>query len=318
MIYFEPEGFEEYYDYILKGGASKEYYIDPDCQQDIGKTCYYNLLTKFLNCRECEVIAQEEQLQYLPPKKAKNTSEEEQRSLQADDYKIAVIKNEEKIFRLTSDQFGFSAVEDIFLNVSKREKYPLSRMMLLSQNEDEEKQKNVRKQIAEYVKKSRTMGSAFVWAISIESGRCPYNQSRGIRCYIEDRVDLTLLEIKHALDGEYDKGKFTSDVLYSEYNKNEIMREWLKHFKTFDNYIRYFMLEPFVIDTKDGMLPIDIVSGEPMDTKAVEEYKVSEEKQLQSLNLEELQEVVERVEKMILKRTQSMEEIILQGGSNDF
>lgn len=141
MIYFEPEGFEEYYDYILKGGASKGYYIDPDCQQDIGLTNYYNLLTEFLNCREREVIAQEEQFQYLPPKKAKNTSEEDQSSLLADDYKISVIKNGEKRFRLTSDQFGFSAFEEIFLNVSKRGNYPLSRMMLLSQNEDEEKQK---------------------------------------------------------------------------------------------------------------------------------------------------------------------------------
>ena len=29
--------------------------------------------------------------------------------------------------------------------------------------------------------------------------------SRGVGSYIEDRVDLTLLEIKHALDGEYHK-----------------------------------------------------------------------------------------------------------------
>ena len=50
--FFEPEGFEEYYDYILKGGKSKGYYIDPDACTNVEKTEYYNLLTNFLNCRD--------------------------------------------------------------------------------------------------------------------------------------------------------------------------------------------------------------------------------------------------------------------------
>lgn len=48
--------------------------------------------------------------------------------------------------------------------------------------------------LANYVYKTRTLGGSFLWPKSLCS---TYNKSRGIRNYIEDRVDLTLLEIKH-------------------------------------------------------------------------------------------------------------------------
>ncbi len=159
------------------------------------------------------------------------------------------------------------------------------------------------------------MGGAFVWPIPKEGRRVSqYNTFRGADSYLEDRVDLTLLEIKHALDGEYDKGNFKSDILYNEYMENvEHMREWLEHFKTFNNYIKYFMLEPFVVDE----IPINIISGKPIDTNKVEKYKEQHRKnkgELQKLNFEELQRVIARVEKMILQRTENIEGVIRKKG----
>lgn len=49
--------------------------------------------------------------------------------------------------------------------------------------------------------------------------------SRGVGSYIEDRVDLTLLEIKHALDGEYHKSQHKDDILYALYIKTQMVYE---------------------------------------------------------------------------------------------
>ncbi len=145
MKYFEPEGFEEYYDCILKGmqlesKQLKGYYIDPDSVHGVKKTEYYNRLTVFLNCREREIRGISKFL-FLPPKSAMNTSEEDKKNEHIDKSKITVLKNDETWFRLTSDQFGFSAAERIYLCENKAIKYPLSRMILLSQDKTEKKRK---------------------------------------------------------------------------------------------------------------------------------------------------------------------------------
>lgn len=307
MRYFEPEGFEEYYNCILKNDISeakksKGYYIDPDVCRYVGKTEYYSWLTKFLNCREPKRESTDKYL-YIPPKKAMGICKEDKKNKYIDDYKIVVVKNDEVLFRLTSDQFGFSAVESIYVTEAKMKKYPLSRMVLLSRNETDEQEEEIRKQLIEYVENSRTLGGAFVWPTFKKNRQGRYNAPRGVNSYIEDRVDLTLLEIKHALDGEYDKDNFSSDILYNEYKKDDgIMKTWLKHFGTFDNYIDFFMLEPFVAEVNGQKIPVDIISGEPLNIDKVGK--------LQQLNLEKLQEVVIRVENMIIQRTTCMEQVV--------
>lgn len=320
MHYFEPEGFDEYYDLILQGGESKEIYIDPDCRNDINKTDYYNLLTDFLSKREKEFRKDISQYSFFPPKKAKSTTESDKKNDSIDDYKISAFENGECVFRITSDQFGFSAVESIY---NKKMNYPLAKINLLSKRLPFDEKEKIRKIIIDYVKYSRTIGGAFVWPLPKDGRRiCSYNLRRGnyfvkdrnpYQGYLEDRVDLTLLELKHALDGDYKnkKGNYKSDILYNEYTKKDgIMRKWLEHFHSFEEYVDYFMLECFI---RDGM-PIDIVSGEKIDENQIiqykEEYKLEKSGHLQKLSLTELLAMIVRLETLILERTRRMEEYI--------
>ena len=126
-----------------------------------------------------------------------------------------------------------------------------------------------------------------------------------------DRVDLTLLEVKHALDGEYDEGNHKSDILYNEYTKKDgIIREWLQHFESFEKYVHYFMFECFI---RDGM-SIDIISGEKIDEDQIiqykEQYRLEKSGQIEKLSLIELLAMIIRLEAMILERTRRMEEYI--------
>ncbi len=315
MIIFQHDGFDEYYKGILSGEKSQGIYIDPDCTTDVGKTEYYKLLTDFLRKREKDFSDGSNMYSFWPPKEAKATSESEKRNELSDSKKIVVMDGNNPIFRLTSDQFGFSAVEEIYSDQSKSEKHPLSILLNRKNNE------NIRTLITNYVKNSRTLGGAFVWPIKKEGRRvCSYNMRRGLcankdiniyQGYIEDRVDLTLLEIKHALDGEYDRGNFSSDILYDEYMKNDCMKLWLKHFVSFEHYYKYFMLEPFVVD---GM-PINIISGNAIREDEVLGYKEkflrSKRGQLQDLDTEALIHVIKRMEEMIMSRTDAMEEILM-------
>ena len=311
MYYFEPEGFDEYYDSILQGGKSKGLYIDPDCTKDVGKTNYYNLLTTFLSKREKEFMQNREPYSFLPPKMAKSTTESDKKEKFIDDFKISTInKNGENVFRITSDQFGFSAVERIY--IGSENSYPLAQINKLSQSLLPDGKEKIRKIIINFVKHSRTLGGAFVWPLPKDGIRqCSYNLRRGNQGYLEDRVDLTLLEVKHALDGEYDEGNHKSDILYNEYTKKDgIIREWLQHFESFEKYVHYFMFECFI---RDGM-SIDIISGEKIDEDQIiqykEQYRLEKSGQIEKLSLIELLAMIIRLEAMILERTRRMEEYI--------
>ncbi|MBE5857433.1 MAG: hypothetical protein E7296_07740 [Lachnospiraceae bacterium] len=316
MLYFEPEGFEKAYsEYLLgnKSQESQEIYIDPDCTADIREINYYNKLTKFLSKREEDKMSTT-QFSFLPPKLSKDTSEEEKKDSRIDEYKILAIDGDKVMYRLTSDQIGFSACERIYLPQNAR-KYPLSRLMV---DTNIEKQKEVAKEIALYVKKTRTLGGALVWPMASTGRRiCQYNYRRGICGYIEDRVDLTLLEVKHALEGKYDNGEFKSDVLYDEYVKDKsVMRIWLNRFISKDKndpfglFVDYFMLNDFI---NEG-LPIDITTGEKINEKKVQDYVDTFRKnrigKLQELKYKDLRATLKRLEKMIEKRTYRIEKYL--------
>lgn len=300
---------KKYYDFLTKVEEnnvdykkSEGFYIDPD-----GVTEFYNHLTCFLNHQEKKY---KKSYLFMPPKAAPLTTT-----------KITVIQNGEMLFRLTSDQFGFSADKRIYkYNNDKYNyykcyygKYPLANLLFLTQGEDQTKREEIKKQIARYVKNTRTIGGSFLWPVP-PKGRCNciYNTSRGIGSYLEDRVDLTLLEIKHALDGSYDKGEHTSDILYRQYqNGKRYIKEWLKHFDSFDSYVEYFMLEDFV-EKKDGKyVPINIINGEPLNDDYLKKYREQYKKSsLQNLTEKEIRAMLEYLEKKILERSAKMENII--------
>lgn len=343
--YYELSCFEMDYSSFLKdrlSGGTKKYgsYIDPDCVGDVRKTDFYNDLTVFLNGREKEL---KDEYSFLPPLRASQTqkwleeNENKNRKEWMDDYKISVVKNGEKLFCLTSDQFGFSAAESIFEN-GKDERYPLVKLLYSSKGESNAEQKKIINRITKYVNNTRTIGGSFLWPVCPQGNKkraCSYNLSRGVDSYLEDRVDLTLLEIKHVINGRNNNNfeKCKSDIwLYDEYEKdgqgqkvNTHMKQWFDHFDSFQEYVEYFMLEPFCqkVMAKENekgydYIPLNIIDREPVDEKKIDDYrkiyyktkKKDRKGELQTLKKEGLIDMLKNLENMILERTAKMERAI--------
>ncbi len=185
----------------------------------------------------------------------------------------------EKTLALTSDLFGFSAPSRI--NGGWNTTHPLDRLLSYGENQY--------KYVAEYLYDTRTIGGAFIWP-KIEVHRSngtawisKFNLKRGVKggnlgSYINDRVDLTLQEIK--MFYQYYK-KYKSDeqliaamreddyVILKEADAGEICK-WLGCFKTFNGFIDFFCFYDFVVDKKscpinectknDELFPINIAS----------------------------------------------------------
>lgn len=350
--YYEPLDFEEKYSCFLwrmldeketKKGESS--YIDPD---NGGNDFYYDLAC-FLNGREREEELRkkrEEEIRkklkedlteerkkelkkelengyfFLPPSKAPKTKEmlkkcEKLRTLEGlmDEKKIIVVKknnNYEESFLLTSDQFGFSAREDIY--IEKKKEYPLVNLLYSDMKDKVDKKEKTIKRITEYVKNTRTIGGSFLWQMTPKR-KCPYNASRGVGSWIEDRVDLTLEDIKRTYynyDHDDKKPVF----------KKDFMEKWLKHFVSFKIFVEYFMLEPFCekVMTDSGnydYVPINIIDGKPIDEDNIEKYSQSGRKNYHVRNLEkeDILNMLDRLEGMILIRTANMERAI--NGNSD-
>lgn len=214
-------------------------------------------------------------------------------------------------FRLHSDQLGFSAVPCIYF----RNNYPLSRYLEMQKNKlDKRKNKSnkatdaVADFLAGYVYTTRTLGGSFLWP---ESWYKAYNMSRGNGSYIEDRVDLTLLEIKHIykfreLENQLIYGK---DHLLKQY-KNQYADKWFGFFDSFEDYVDFFMFNDFVEDIstngKKEYMPINILTGKRFKT----DYPGYEMDTLKDIKEYKLKEMLERVRDMVEKRTKKMEDLI--------
>lgn len=155
----------------------------------------------------------------------------------------------EQHFTVHSDQLGFSAVCLKYF----RKNYPLSRYLEMQKNKldklknkSDKKLETVAKFLSEYVYTTRTLGGSFLWPEDWYKG---YNMERGNGSYIEDRVDLTLLEIKHIykfreLENQLIYGK---DYLFKRY-KNQYADKWFGFFDSFEDYVDFFMFNDFVED----------------------------------------------------------------------
>ena len=212
-------------------------------------------------------------------------------------------------FRLHSDQLGFSAVPCIYF----RNNYPLSRYLEMQKNKlDKRKNKSnkatdaVADFLAGYVYTTRTLGGSFLWP---ESWYKAYNMSRGNGSYIEDRVDLTLLEIKHIykfreLENQLIYGK---DHLLKQY-KNQYADKWFGFFDSFEDYVDFFMFNDFVEDIstngKKEYMPINILTGKRFKT----DYPGYEMDTLKDIKEYKLKEMLERVRDMVANRTKKMED----------
>lgn len=332
---YEPENFEENYKAYLvdllstnyktyenKGDAEKErkriwkqlgdsetaycdIYIDPDYKKNKD---FYRHLSSFLNAASWK------------NKKKLYFKANEHKPDKNIDGMITVYKDpkcEDYCFTLHSDQLGFSAVPWIYFST----KYPLSRYFEMQKNKSDKDPDAIANFLTKYVYTTRTLGGSFLWP---ESWYKAYNMNRGNGKndnkdnnkdnnigYIEDRVDLTLLEIKHIykfreLENQLIYGK---DYLFKRY-KNQYADKWFGFFDSFEDYVDFFMFNDFVEDIstngKKEYMPINILTGKRFKT----DYPGYEMDTLKDIKEYKLKAMLERVRDMVEKRTIRMEDLI--------
>ncbi len=147
-------------------------------------------------------------------------------------------------FYLRSDQLGFSSPSN-----NKAHPYDLFIMQSHSKNK-------AIKQVSQWIATSRTIGGSFLWPTPFYYD---YNPARGgkitssRRYYIQDRVDLTLWEIKNW----YEKSN-ENTILQRNNKDNSNLIIWLEHFVDFDTYVNFFCFEAFIQKNDNEASPIYI------------------------------------------------------------
>ena len=254
-------------------------YKDPD---EVSRLNYefYGEITKFLKKQQERFsICFDYEWKYEEPESEKKYPE---------DRTIALKKSEdddEAYLYLTSDQFGFSAIDDDTWNPKK---YPYAKYLYNGGN---------KAQVAWTVWYTRTIGGSFLWP-KVQDNReywvSTYNTKRGVGnnpvhvdddFYIEDRVDLTLYEIKEFYEA-YIKSKdcdsvncdsvkknMSKDSLILRYSDSEEIFIWLSLFGTFENYVNFFCFNDFVNNIDGKYYPKDIFSGESINNENIKEYR---------------------------------------------
>lgn len=283
----DMEEWEKGYTEELRQGivnASGQNYSDPDGAYRKNRDhSFYKKIEIFLNARELKL---KDQLKGFYIYKF---CEEHPGGI------IVKDEHEKELFWLRTDQIGFSAP-------SKDGNHPYDKYLQIS----EEKDKYAK--VARWIIESRTLGGAFIWPIYICNNNkysTEYNTQRGgsvntsRRYYIQDRVDMTLLEVKHTFESDYEK-KYSNDVLYRFYqNEKTFMKKWLEHFGKFDTYVNFFMFEKFVDNTYKK--PISILNGDLLDD--VYEHKAE---MTNNVNFEKL---FINLNEMIVNRSEKIEKI---------
>lgn len=274
-----------------KSESSNKLYIDPDKKENEE---FYRELSNFLNASR------------ISRKNNKILSFEANEA----PYGMITVYYKDKYgnkqhFTVHSDQFGFSAVPCIYF----RKNYPLSRYLEMQKNKSDKDPDAVAEFLANYVYTTRTLGGSFLWPETLWKD---YNKSRGNGNYIEDRVDLTLLEIKHYFEyrdlDDKKKFKYSGDILFRYYD-NLDAQTWFGFFDSFEDYVDFFMFNDFVDKDKQTKeyTPINILTGEAFETD-YPGYKKDTLKEIE--DEKQLKEMLERVRDMVEKTTKKMEDLI--------
>lgn len=256
-----------YIEYLSKKREwNDKLYTDPDATHVWGedkKNMFYRWLVKYLNVMEKNCLDGKWKYSVVGASEDNKTPSG-----------IKVSTGNEKDIFLRSDQFGFSAPRGKNKEKAWDSRYPYGKY-LTSTNEYDF--------VADVIWDTRSQGGSFIWPIvKTESKgktvwKSQYNINRGVRSYIEDRVDITLWEIKKFYDswkqvkqngnGEVNKEnlihKMKEDglVLLSG-NDSDLIIDWLTHFESFDKYIKFFSFESFLKKGTDNI--INLVTGEEL------------------------------------------------------
>lgn len=278
-----------------KSESSNKLYIDPDAKEN---TDFYSALSDFLNASRI----------------SRNNKKILSFKANEDPYGMITVYYKDKYgkeqhFTVHSDQLGFSAVPNIYF----RKNYPLSRYLEMQKNKlDRQKnksegQKAVAEFLANYVYTTRTLGGSFLWPETLWKS---YNPGRGC-AKIEDRVDLTLLEIKHYFEyrelDDKKKFKYSGDILFSRYKFLDT-QTWFGFFDSFEDYVDFFLFNDFVDkdeQTKE-YTPINILTGKPFE----KDYLNYQEDVLKGLEEYKLKAMLDLVMDKVANRTKKMEDLI--------
>lgn len=284
---------------IIKDRSERSYklYIDPDNKKN---DKFYSDLSNFLNAAR------------ISRKNNKILSFEANEA----PYGMITVYYKDKYgnkqhFTVHSDQFGFSAVPCIYF----RKNYPLSRYFEMQKNKSDKDPDAIAEFIANYVYTTRTIGGSFLWPETLHE---QYNKHRGNGSYIEDRVDLTLLEIKHYFEyrelDDKKNFKYSGDILFSRY-KIPDAQTWFGFFDSFEDYVDFFMFNDFVDKDKQTKeyTPINILTGKAFETdypgyKTNTLKEIEDEKQLKAmldLVMDKVKTRSENMEKLIAKYKQT-------------
>lgn len=274
-----------------KSESSNKLYIDPDKKENEE---FYRELSNFLNASR------------ISRKNNKILSFEANEA----PYGMITVYYKDKYgnkqhFTVHSDQFGFSAVPCIYF----RKNYPLSRYLEMQKNKSDKDPDAVAEFLANYVYTTRTLGGSFLWPETLHE---QYNKYRGIRNYIEDRVDLTLLEIKHYFEyrelDDKKNFKYSGDILFRYYD-NLDAQTWFGFFDSFEDYVDFFLFNGFVDkdEQTNEYTPINILTGEPFEKG----YLNSETNTLKDIKDEkQLKAMLDLVMDKVKTRSEDMEKLI--------
>ena len=269
----ETEKYEfvkKYAEWIENPRQGKCPYSDPDGvnENNVKNIGFYTNITSFLNNR-CKEFTDKsrlevENIEFLRPTGIKKDEPEP---------KNRTIVVEGHNLYLTSDQFGFSAIkEDITWSPLK---YPYAIY--------ERCYKGDKSLIGDTIWYTRTIGGSFLWpkVKCVRNWKSSYNLYRGVDSYIEDRVDLTLYEIKefydeYSVEKDYEKIKDKlsekgSNLL--KYSDAEYIYKWLSIFKNFKTYVDFFCFDDFVNKEDDEYYPKDIFTGKSITKDNISEYR---------------------------------------------
>ena len=239
---------------------------------------FYNKLTDFLNRKDVKIDSHAPD--FLRINKLEKPKQDESKG-KPYDRTISITLNTsegELHLHLTSDQFGFSANKKGIYdekNHKLNEKYPFVKYV---------KNGGVKSLVGETIWNTRTIGGSFLWP-KVKCDRnwqSSYNLYRGVDSYIEDRVDLTLYEIKefydeYSVEKDYEKIKDKlsekgSNLL--KYSDAEYIYKWLSIFKCFNTYVDFFCFNSFVKEEKDGLYyPRDIFTGKSIKENDIKKYR---------------------------------------------
>lgn len=262
-------------------------YSDPDRTWENQESEFYEKLAKFLNKQEKWLNNQKELLNI------KEGSKWTYEFVCKSGGKVGGIhvldneNNEEPILILRSDQFGFSVP---CTEKTLGKKYPYGDYLLTTDlnlpKEDSNSIEVKSKKVAEWVWNTRTIGGSFLWPITetISENKKTgekdfrymsiYNMKRGVKYYIQDRVDLTLLEIKEFYDlytehKNYEdiKSNMTNEMILLEGEDGEKIFKWLSHFESFKNYVDFFCFEEFIEQREEQIDIVDIARSNLIENK---------------------------------------------------